>query len=151
MQSGLPITFRSGARAGLTDALLLGTAAGSQRPDLIGPFNLQFTPKPGGTPPNKVTNSGLAQPLVGHFGTLGRNAARINGLNNFDWVLSKPFTVTERVRVQFQAQADNVFNHISFALISTGARTLSSPNVFGYYDGTQSEARNMQLNLRLIW
>lgn len=80
VQSGLPVTFRSGARAGLTDALLLETAPGSQRPDLVGPFNLQFAPNPGGTPTNKVTNSGLAQPLVGHFGTLGRNVARINGV-----------------------------------------------------------------------
>jgi hypothetical protein len=114
-------------------------------------LNLQFTPNPGGTPANKVTNSGLAQPLVGHFGSFGRNVVRINGLNNFDWVLSKNFPVTERVQVQFQAQAYNVFNHTSFAVISTDARTLSSPNVFGYYDGTQSESRNMQLNLRLIW
>jgi len=48
MQSGLPITFRSGARAGLTDALLLGTAAGSQRPDLIvdrSIFNSPLTPE----------------------------------------------------------------------------------------------------------
>jgi hypothetical protein len=151
VQSGLPINLVAGSKRGLTDALLLGTAAGTQRPDVVGPLNLQFTPNPGGTPANKVTNSGLAQPLVGHFGTLGRNAVRINGLNNFDWVLSKTFPVTERAHVQFQAQAYNVFNHTSFALISTGARTLSSPNVFGYYDGTQSESRNIQLNLRLIW
>jgi hypothetical protein len=151
VQSGLPITFRAGSKRGLTDALLLGTAAGSQRPDFVAPLNLQFTPNPGGTPANKVSNSGLAQPLVGHFGSMSRNAARINGLNNFDWALSKKFPITDRVQVQFQTQVYNVFNHTSFAVIGTGARTLSSPNVFGYYDGTQSEARNIQLNLRLIW
>ncbi|MCU1263616.1 MAG: TonB-dependent Receptor Plug Domain protein [Bryobacterales bacterium] len=151
-QSGTPVNLRSGAKRGLTDALLLGTGTGTQRPDLIGPLNVQFTPNPGGgVPPNKVTNSGLAQPLVGHFGTLGRNVLRINGLSNFDWTLGKRFPITERVNVEFQAHAFNVFNHTSFALLSTNARTIATPAVFGYYDGTQSESRNLQLNLRLIW
>ena len=29
--------------------------------------------------------------------------------------------------------------------------TFAAPQVFGYYDGTQSESRNLQLNLRLVW
>jgi Carboxypeptidase regulatory-like domain/TonB-dependent Receptor Plug Domain len=152
-QSGTPVNLSAGAKRGVTDALLLGTAAGSQRPDLIGPLNVSFTPNPSGdgAPANKVTNSGLAQPLVGHFGTLGRNVLRINGLNNFDWTLGKKFPIRERVNIELQAQAFNVFNHTSFALLSPNARNIATPQVFGYYDGTQSESRNIQINLRLIW
>jgi hypothetical protein len=151
-QSGTPVNLFAGAKRGVTDALLLGTAAGSQRPDLIGPLNISFSPNPsGGTPPNKVTNSGLAQPLVGHFGTFGRNVLRINGLNNFDWTLGKKFPISERVHLELQAQAFNVFNHTSFAMVDVNTRNLAAPQVFGYYDGTQSESRNIQLNLRLIW
>jgi len=152
LQSGTPVNLRAGAKRGLSDPLLLGTAVGAQRPDLVGPLNVRFTPNPGGdATANKVTNSGLAQPLVGHFGTFGRNVLRINGLNNFDWTLGKRFPVTERINIEFQAQAFNVFNHTSFALLSPNARNIATPAAFGYYDGTQSESRNMQLNLRLIW
>ncbi len=151
-QSGTPVNLSAGSKRGVADALLLGTAAGAQRPDLIGPLNLTFSPNPGGgIPPNKLANSGLAQPLVGHFGTLGRNVRRINGLDNFDWTLGKKFPIRERVHLELQAQAFNVFNHTSFALVSASTRSLSAPQVFGYYDGTQSESRNIQINLRLIW
>jgi hypothetical protein len=152
-QSGTPVNLSAGARGGVTDALLLGTAAGAQRPNLIGPLNVSFSPNPNGdsAPANKVTNSGLAQPLVGHFGTLGRNVLRINGLNNFDWTLGKKFPIRERVHLELQAQAFNVFNHTSFALLSVNTRNIATPALFGYYDGTQSESRNIQLNLRLIW
>jgi hypothetical protein len=152
-QSGTPVNLSAGAKRGVTDALLLGTLAGSQRPDLIGPLNVSFSPNPSGdgAPPNKVTNSGLAQPLVGHFGTLGRNVLRINGLNNFDWTLGKKFPIRERIHIELQAQAFNVFNHTSFAMVGVNARNIATPALFGYYDGTQSESRNIQLNLRLIW
>jgi len=152
-QSGTPLNLQAGARRGVTDALLLGTAAGSQRPDLVGPLNVTFSPNPSGdgAPPNKVTSSGLAQPLVGHFGTLGRNVLRINGLDNFDWTLGKKFPIRESVHLELQAQAFNVFNHTSFALVSASTRNIATPQVFGYYDGTQSESRNIQINLRLIW
>jgi hypothetical protein len=152
-QSGTPVNLLAGAKRGITDALLLGTAAGAQRPDLVGPLNVTFAPNPGGdgAPPNKVAGSGLAQPLLGHFGTLGRNVLRINGLSNFDWVLGKSFPIRERTHVEVQAQAFNVFNHTSFAMVGANARNIATPALFGYYDGTQSESRNIQLNLRLIW
>jgi hypothetical protein len=152
-QSGTPYNLIAGTKAGIADPLLLGTAANSQRPNLVGPLNVNLSPNPqaDNAPPNKVTGSGLAQPLVGHFGTIGRNVLRINGLNNFDWNLGKTFAITERWKVELQAQAFNVFNHTSFALVSLNARNIATPQVFGYYDGTQSESRNIQLNLRLIW
>jgi hypothetical protein len=116
----------------------------------VGPLNIQFVPNPGtgANNPNLVTNSGLAQPLVGSLGNLGRNVIRANRLLNFDWTAGKDFTITERVRTQFQAQFFNVFNNTTFA--RPGA-TLSGPATFGYYADTDTNSRNITLVLRLIW
>lgn len=150
VQAGVPQLLVSGARLGIGDPTLLG-GGGALRPNLVGSTdNLKFGPDPGSGAgnPNKVTNSGLAQPLLGNFGTLGRNVFRENGLTNFDWTLGKTAPITERVKLQFQAQIFNVFNNTSFSLLG---RSLAAPQNFGYYQGTNTTARNITLNLRLIW
>ena len=52
------------------------------------------------------------------FGTLGRNALR--GPNFFwsDFYLTKWFPLSERVKLRFDVQCFNVFNHPNFALSS---------------------------------
>jgi len=52
------------------------------------------------------------------FGTLGRNALRGPDFVWSDFYLTKWFTVTERVKLRFDAQFFNVFNHPNFALPS---------------------------------
>lgn len=153
VQSGAPVNFQSGARLGLNDPALLGlqtTGAGVTRPNLVGPLNVEFVPNPGlgAANPNKVTNSGLQQPLVGNLGNVGRNIARVNRLLNFDWTMGKEFSFTERVRTQLQAQVYNVFNNTAF---SRPGVTLSAPATFGYYADTDTNARNITLVLRVIW
>jgi hypothetical protein len=153
VQSGAPLNFQSGARLGLNDPALLGlqtTAAGVTRPNLIGPLNVQFEPNPGSgsANPNKVTNSGLDQPLVGNLGNAGRNIVRVNRFLNFDWTVGKEFTVTEQVRTEFQAHLYNVFNNTTF---SRPGLTLSAPATFAYYADTDTNSRNITLILRLIW
>ena len=134
------------------DPSLLGTGAngGAIRPDLVGPLNVQFTPDPGlgQDNPDKTINSGLAQPLVGHFGTLGRNVLRMNSLVNADMMVGKDFRLTEKMSTQFQAQFFNIFNHPTFSM---PGRTLSAPGRFGYYSDTETDSRNMMLALRLLW
>ena len=36
------------------------------------------------------------------------------GISNFDFALAKNTTITERLRVQFRAEAFNVFNRVQF-------------------------------------
>lgn len=150
-QSGFPINLFSGSQAGLSDALLLGGSA-TQRPDVVGPINLHFAPDPGlgGDNPNKVTDSGLAQPLVGHFGNLGRNALRLNPNINADWVIGKEFKIFERLNTQLQCHFYNVFNNTTFSPGTTVWR-LSGPSTFGYYSTTDTNTRNLQLVLRLTF
>jgi hypothetical protein len=151
-QSGFPINLLSGARTGfgtIADPTLLG-GGGAQRPNLVGPLNLNFTPNPGAgaNNPNLVTGSGLAQPFIGNLGTLGRNVVRMNGLTMFDWTLAKNFQVTEGTKLNFQAQFYNMFNNTQF---SRPGVTLSAPATFGYYQDTDTNARSVTLALRFIW
>jgi hypothetical protein len=43
--------------------------------------------------------------------TGGRNTLQLAPINNWDLSALKRFSITERFRIEFQAQATNVFNH----------------------------------------
>ncbi len=60
----------------------------------------------------------FARPAFGTFGDIGRNAFRGPSDYFADASLFKDFTVTERVKGQFQFQAFNVFNHVPLGLPS---------------------------------
>jgi hypothetical protein len=47
-------------------------------------------------------------------GNLGRNTARMPGLNNFDANLQKTFKIMERLQAEFRAEFYNVWNHPQF-------------------------------------
>ncbi len=114
-------------------------------------MNIHFQPNPGGgaNNPNLITNSGLAQPLIGHFGTLGRNVVRLNPLVESDLTLGRIFKLRpEGVHLKLQAQFFNVFNNTTFSTVGT---TLSSPSTFGYYSGADTNSRQIALAGRLTW
>ena len=48
------------------------------------------------------------------FGPTGRNIFRAPFQSRFDFSIVKNFTLTERWRLKFQADAFNIFNHPSF-------------------------------------
>jgi hypothetical protein len=149
VQSGLPEDLFAGTVAGLTDGTLLG-GNGSQRPNLVGKLDVTLQPNPGGgaNNPNLITNSGLAQPLVGQFGTLGRNTLRLNPLIQSDLTLARNFALKENLKLKLQAQVFNAFNNTTFSLPGT---SLSSPSTFGYYSGTDTNTRRIALSARLTW
>ena len=138
-----------GTSVSLTDPTLLG-GNGQVRPNLIGPLNVQLSPTTGGTNPNKIPNSGLAQPLVGQFGTLGRNVLRINPLIQSDMAVGREFSFHERMKLKLQMQVFNVFNNTTFST-SGGQFSLAAPATFGYYTGTDTNSRRVALTGRLIW
>jgi len=158
IQSGQPATIFSGTRGGVADAGLFGVgtatvngvSTGLVRANATGAVNVNFVPNPGlgAANPNLVTGSNLVQPLVGNFGTLGRNSLRLNRLAEFNWTFGKTFKITERVGTQFQAQIYNVFNNTTF---SRTGQVLSAPATFGYYNDTDTNTRNMTMVLRVIW
>ncbi len=148
-QSGFPLNIFSGARAGLADPTLIG-GNGAVRPNLTGPLNINFAANPGlgAQNPNKVAASGLAQPLVGHLGTLGRNVIRQNALIQSDMTFGRRFKIGERFTTEFQTQVFNVFNNTTF---SRPGATLAAPATFGYYADTDTDSRNLTMVLRFIW
>jgi hypothetical protein len=166
VQSGFPTNIFSGSRYGINDISLSGNAANLIRPTVVGDISkLVFAPL--GSPTaatipsaaarginttatqrnTNTSNYPLVQPMLGNFGTLGRNAIRLNSLTNFDWVFLKNTQVSEDLNVQFRSEFYNVFNNTSFARFDNN---LSSPT-FGTYAGTDTTPRQIQFALKLIW
>jgi hypothetical protein len=69
------------------------------------------------------------------------------GVKNFDISLFKNIPVTERMRLQFRAEAFNAFNRVQFAFPNT---TVTS-NQFGRITAQQNSPRDIQLALKLIF
>lgn len=72
------------------------------------------------------------------FGNAGRNNVRGPGLFNVDAGLSRTFSATERVKIQFRAEALNVLNHPNFGigLQFDGNANVSDPAQFGIVNYT---------------
>jgi Carboxypeptidase regulatory-like domain/TonB dependent receptor len=126
----------------------------SNRPDLVGdPFI------PPGSARNQVGPpiTAFARQPFGRPGNLGRNTFTGPRYYNTDLTLIKNTRITERINVQFRAEAYNVFNRIQFDNPGTAGDTIASPGTFGQSlntlsqpDGTTS-ARQIQLALKLIF
>jgi Carboxypeptidase regulatory-like domain len=78
-------------------------------------------------------------------GSAGRNILTGPGLRNVDLSLLKYFELTEKLRLQFRAEAFNVFNHPNYGVPGF---FLDNPNA-GRYTMTVTEAREMQFALKL--
>jgi hypothetical protein len=157
LTSGAPFTVYSGVQQ-------TGVGAGgTDRPDLVeqphfstsgavredyfgrGPDNTSFFSipinVPGGTGPNH-----------GRFGTLGRNAFRGPGFQQYDIALIKdtPFGRrgnAELGTVEFRAEFFNVFNQVNFGLPSNILRGSG----FGIISKTAGSSRQIQFSLKLIY
>lgn len=126
----------------------------TNRPDLTGNPSI-----PSGAARNQVgppISAFTVQPF-GRPGNLGRNT--FTGPRYFDTNVSllKNTRITERLNLQFRAEAYNVFNRIQFDNPGTAGDTLGSPGTFGQAlntltqpDGTTS-ARQIQLALKLVF
>jgi hypothetical protein len=68
---------------------------------------------------NGATSGGFTRPAVATFGNIARNAFTGPGKFSADMSLYKNFTITERVKAQFQAEFFNVFNHPVYAFNSS--------------------------------
>jgi hypothetical protein len=159
IRSGFPVTFEAGARRGITPLTLTGVTSGPVRPNAARAF--VFEPRPAGSQgaPNGLTadpvqplsayaaSLGLSQPLLGGFGSLGRNTHRLNAAPAFDWSISKNTSLTERVTLQLRAELYNVFNTTVFQDVN---RTITSAT-FGQYTTTAQSTRWIQLGARLMF
>lgn len=141
--------------------LTLGSIQGVYpRPDLVPgqPFWLSTPGAPGG----KVLNPGAFQaPPTLQQGSEGRNDIPGFGLTQVDLSVSRKFSLTERVGLQFRADAFNLFNHPNFAnppaYVGVGATYLESQHMLNQALGglnplfQEGGPRSLQLSLRLTF
>lgn len=103
-----------------------GTGEFFPRPDLVGdPYagtsapdnflNLSAFAAPCRLDPQGDGSAASCLPGTQRFGTLGRNALRGPGYQNFDVSLFKTTRLTEQVSLQLRAEVFNIFNHANFA------------------------------------
>lgn len=138
LASGLPLVFSTATNNSYT-------FGGGQHPDLVG---------------NPVVSSGksiyewfnpaaFAQPANFSSGNLARTftAVRTDWTRNLDASLFKNFSVSERFKLQFRAEAFNVVNHPIFSAPGT---TVNGVN-FGVITGQSNTPRNLQLAMKLLF
>lgn len=101
----------------------------------------------------------FARPAKGQQGTEGRNDIRGFGLTEVDFSLGRKFSLTDRINLQFRADAFNLFNHPNFAnpqaFIGLGPSFLSSASMLNHGLGglnalfQEGGPRSLQLSLKL--
>jgi len=154
------------ARTGFPfNAVLLGVSpdpggAATSRPDLVAgqPIWIPSTSAPGG----KILNANaFSIPSTIRQGSEGRNDIPGFGLTQIDLSISRNFAITERVHLQFRADAFNLLNHPNFtnplAYIQYGSFYLQSQSMLNQGLGGLSSLfqeggpRSLQLGLKLLF
>jgi carboxypeptidase family protein/TonB-dependent receptor-like protein len=124
-----------------------GSQDNAARADLIGDPNAG--PR---TPDQWYNTAAFAMPAAGFRGTAGRNIVKGPNFRTVDLSMNKMFALTERLNLQFRAEAFNLLNRANFDLPSnsddgstlfvSGAASIN--NIVG-------TAREIQLGLKLIF
>jgi hypothetical protein len=123
-------------------------------------------PCPGG----RAINPDAFEPVASGFGDVPRNFARGFGAWQMNLAVRREFPISEKLRLQFRAEAFNVFNHPVFGTIATGCGgTPGTPGCtnsqFGQATATLSQSlgsilsplyqsggpRSMQFALKLVF
>ena len=142
--SGFPFTPQIGAnRSGD------GDTRNPDRPNLNPAFN---GPIVLGQPNQWFNPAAFLLPTAGTYGGQGRGIFNGPGLANWDLSLAKDIAVTERVKLQFRAEAFNLLNHANFgtpnAIVFSGANPNPSA---GLITSTVSTSRQIQFGLKLLF
>ncbi len=128
------------------------------RPDLVPgqPFWIRSPMAPGG---QILNSSAFSTPLTIRQGTEGRNDIPGFGLTQVDLSLGRRFPITERLNLQFRADAFNLFNHPNFTnplgFFELGAPGLQSTQMLNRGLGGLNQLfqeggpRSLQLSLKL--
>jgi len=137
-QTGTPFTVYTGIDASLT-------AAGADRPDLVGNPNL------GGNRSRAEKIAAYISPSAfqindGHFGNLGRNTFTNPGLFNTNLGVFKNIPIKEQMALQFRAEFFNAFNQTH---LGSPVNTLVSPAFAQIVSA--GDPRLIQFALKFAW
>ncbi len=114
---------------------------GNDRPNLVGSARLSNP-----TPERWFNTSAFVTPAFGSFGNAGRNIVDGPGYANVNFSMLKNISLTESLRLQFRAEAFNLFNRVNFDLPDN---FVGSPS-FGRLRSAQSP-RHIQFGLKLLF
>src|SRR6266566_8579939 len=137
MSSGLPINIGlSGNQSGN------GLPAAANRPNLTGSVAYPHTVA------QWFDTTAFTAPAVGAFGTLGHNALRGPGRDNWNMSLFKSFLFSEArgSRLEFRAESFNTWNHTQFHDVSTNLGDSKFGQVTSAF-----EPRIFQLGMKIVF
>jgi len=142
--SGFPFTPLVGAnRSGNGDTRNPDRV--SMNPAFSGPVIL-------GSPNQWYDPNAFLRPAAGTFGNVGRGVYSGPGLATVDLSIFKNVAITERMNLQFRAEAFNLQNRANFAnpnqLVFSGASISSTA---GIITATATKSRQIQFGLKLIF
>jgi Carboxypeptidase regulatory-like domain len=146
LQSGLPFTPQLSYNPS-NDGDTRNPVRPSWNPNFAGPVIL------GG--PNQYFNpNAFIQPLPGTYGNVGRNILQAPGLAETDLSVTKLFSFSERLHLQFRTEVFNLFNHTNFnapnPVVYASATGGPSPTA-GVITATSTTSRQIQFGLKLLW
>jgi hypothetical protein len=141
VQSGFPVALTSSPNT----ANALG---GTQRPNSLG-INANLTGRTQDRLNAFVNAAAFAAPEPFTYGNVGRLLSNVRGprLSNMDLSLFKTFTLREKLKLQFRAEAFNATNSPMFGMPNQAFGSAA----FGTITATQNNPRQMQLALRLAF
>lgn len=143
--SGVPFTVYDSANVSMQGSAPEITGFYSSRPDAVSGAN--SGPRTVDQWMSRAAFRRLdPQTDAGRFGNAGRNTVRGPGIANVDLSFLKTIGLTERVRLQFRAEAFNIANHANFGLPEND---IASPN-FGRILSAASP-RLIQFGLKLLF
>lgn len=128
-----------------------GTPSGSERPNMAAGRTLSGIYLR--TPERWYDPTAFALPLAGTYGNVGRNVLTQAGLASVDLSFSKNTNITESLRLQFRAEAFNLFNRTNFGVpnVLTVNRDGSVPGAAGRITYTSTSSRQLQFGLKLVF
>ena len=109
-QSGFPLNMQASA------TVLSSTfGAGTARPNIVPGCQIELKGRAQDRLNKWFNTACFTAPSSFGYGNAPRTLnVRGMGISNFDFALAKNTTITERLRVQFRAEAFNVFNRVQF-------------------------------------
>jgi carboxypeptidase family protein len=146
LQSGLPFTPQLSYNPS-NDGDTRNPVRPSLNPNFTGQVIL-------GGPSRYFDPSAFIQPLPGTYGNAGRNILQGPGLAETDLSLTKKFSLSERLNMQFRSEFFNVFNRTNFNIpnpvVFASATGAPSPTA-GVITATSTTSRQIQFGLKLMW